>query len=304
MPTDFKPFSKSPTAGQQRRQASVLLLQLQWLLIALLIIGFIWLYVSQQRFQNQMLERLQSSEQVVNRLNDMDDRIFALNQQVTPEKKQAPTVIEGGQAQNQLNLLRLQLQAAVSLLADNNDQAAIGLLRGLQWQLAQDNNEIAPALNQVLKQSLSKDIAHLQAQSAQPSPWQLQNIAIQNIQMFLSTWERSNNNATIIRQQLTVHEVIMTLNLAMQAGNMREPKQLAGYLRQARNQLQLVSTAPSITAKKSKNTVSPSSDQQDTVKMAVPTTISESIALLDKLIANPPTVTPLSTSQVVAQSKS
>ena len=91
MPTDFKPFSKSPTAGQQRRQASVLLLQLQWLLIALLIIGFIWLYVSQQRFQNQMLERLQSSEQVVNRLNDMDDRIFALNQQVTPEKKQAPT---------------------------------------------------------------------------------------------------------------------------------------------------------------------------------------------------------------------
>ena len=304
MPTDFKPFSKSPTAGQQRRQASVLLLQLQWLLIALLIIGFIWLYVSQQRFQNQMLERLQSSEQVVNRLNDMDDRIFALNQQVTPEKKQAPTVIEGGQAQNQLNLLRLQLQAAVSLLADNNDQAAIGLLRGLQWQLAQDNNEIAPALNQVLKQSLSKDIAHLQAQSAQPSPWQLQNIAIQNIQMFLSTWERSNNNATITRQQLTVHEVIMTLNLAMQAGNMREPKQLAGYLRQARNQLQLVSTAPSITAKKSKNTVSPSSDQQDTVKMAVPTTISESIALLDKLIANPPTVTPLSTSQVVAQSKS
>lgn len=304
MPTDFKPFSKSPTAGQQRRQASVLLLQLQWLLIALLIIGFIWLYVSQQRFQNQMLERLQSSEQVVNRLNDMDDRIFALNQQVTPEKKQAPTVIEGGQAQNQLNLLRLQLQAAVSLLADNNDQAAIGLLRGLQWQLAQDNNEIAPALNQVLKQSLSKDIARLQAQSAQPSPWQLQNIAIQNIQMFLSTWERSNNNATITRQQLTVHEVIMTLNLAMQAGNMREPKQLAGYLRQARNQLQLVSTAPSITAKKSKNTVSPSSDQQDTVKMAVPTTISESIALLDKLIANPPTVTPLSTSQVVAQSKS
>ena len=304
MPTDFKPFSKSPTAGQQRRQASVLLLQLQWLLIALLIIGFIWLYVSQQRFQNQMLERLQSSEQVVNRLNDMDDRIFALNQQVTPEKKQAPTVIEGGQAQNQLNLLRLQLQAAVSLLADNNDQAAIGLLRGLQWQLAQDNNEIAPALNQVLKQSLSKDIAHLQAQSAQPSPWQLQNIAIQNIQMFLSTWERSNNNATIIRQQLTVHEVIMTLNLAMQAGNMREPKQLAGYLRQARNQLQSVSTAPSITAKKSKNTASPSSDQQGTVKMAVPTTISESIALLDKLIANPPTVTPLSTSQVVAQSKS
>lgn len=304
MPTDFKPFSKAPTAGQQRRQASVLLLQLQWLFISLLIVGLIWLYVSQQRFQNQMLERLQSNDQVVNRLNDMDDRIFALNQQVTPKIKQAPTTKEGSQAQNQLNLLRLQLQAADSLLADNNDQAAIGLLRGLQWQLSQDNNEIAPALSQVLKQGLSKDIAHLQAQSAQPSSWQLQNIAIQNIQIFLSNGELSKNNATITRQQLTVHEVIMTLNLAMQAGNLREPKQLAGYLRQARNQLQPLATAPSAKANPSKDATSTSSDQDGTVKRAVPTTISEAIALLDKLIANPPTVTPLMTIQIIEQSKS
>ena len=281
-----------------------MLLQLQWLFISLLIVGFIWLYVSQQRFQNQMLERLQSNDQVVNRLNDMDDRIFALNQEVTPKIKQAPTTTEGSQAQNQLNLLRLQLQAADSLLADNNDQVAIGLLRGLQWQLSQDNNEIAPALSQVLKQSLSKDIAHLQAQSAQPSSWQLQNIAIQNIQIFLSNGERSKNNATITRQQLTVHEVIMTLNLAMQAGNLREPKQLAGYLRQARNQLQPLATTPSTKANPSKDATSTSSDQDGTVKRAVPTTISEAVALLDKLIANPPTVTPLMTIQIIEQSKS
>ena len=303
MPTDFKPSSKTPTAGQQRRQASVLLLRLQWLFILLLIVGFVWLYVSQQRFQNQMLERLQSNEQVVNRLNDMDDRIFALNQEATPKTEEVSTLTEDNQTQNQLNLLRLQLEAADSLVADNKDQAALGLLRGLQWQLSQSNNEIAPALRQVIQQSLSKDIARLQTQSAQPSPWQLQNIAIQNIQIFLSSLERSKNNAAITRQQITVHEVIMTLNLAMQAGNMREQKQLAGYLRQARKQLQPLVATPSVTPNQSKNTASASTDQASTVTMGAPNTIAEVIAWLDKLIASPPTVTPLMTTQILEQSK-
>ena len=303
MPTDFKPSSPAPTAGQQRRQASVLLLQLQWLFILLLIIGFIWLYVSQQRFQSQMIERLQTNEQVVTRLNDMDDRLFALNQQATPKIKQAPTSTEDNQTQNQLNLLRLQLEAADSLVADNKDQAAIGLLRGLQWQLSQSNNEIAPALRQVIQQGLSKDIVRLQAQSAQPSPWQLQNIAIQNIQLFLSSHDRLKNNAVITRQQLTVHEAIMTLNLAMQAGNMREQKQLAGYLRQARKQLQPLVTTQAITPSQSKNTTSTSPDQAGTITMAAPTTIAEVIAWLDKLIASPPKVTPLVTTQIIEQSE-
>ena len=304
MPNDFKSSSPTPTAGQQRRQASVLLLQLQWLLIALLIIGFIWLYVSQQRFQNQMLERLQSNEQVVNRLNDMDDRIFALNQQVTPDKKHASTLAEDSQSQNQLNLLRLQLEAADSLMADNKDQAALGLLRGLQWQLSQSNNEIAPALKQVIQQGLSKDIARLQSQSAQPSPWQLQNIAIQNIQLFLTSQGRLKNHTVITRQQLTIHEVIMTLNLAMQAGNMREPKQLAGYLRQARKQLQPLVTASTVAPSQSKNTAPASTEHAGTITMAAPTTIAEVITGLDKLIASPPKVTPLVTMQIIEQSKS
>ena len=303
MPADFKPSSKPPTAGQQRRQASVLLLQLQWLCILLLIIGFIWLYVSQQRFQNQLMERLQSNEQVISRLNEMDDRLFAINQQIAANPKPAPTLAADNSAQNQLNLLRLQVQAADSLLADNKDQAAIGLLRGLQWQLSQDNTQIAPALRQVIQQSLAKDIARLQAQSAQPNPWQLQNIAIQNIQKFLSSGQRSNNTASITRQQLTRHEAIMTLNLAMQAGNMRESKQLAGYLRQARSQLQPLVSTPAVTANQSNNASSISSEQTDNVTMSAPTTMAEVVAWLDKLIANPPAVTPLVTLQIIEQSE-
>ena len=261
-------LSKDPSAVQQRRQAHILLLRMQWLVILLLIAALLWLYISQQRFQHSVNERLQSNEQVISRLNEMDDRLFAMSQQTLPE----PRVKASSQAQNQLDLLRIQIKAADRLLADNNDSAAIELLRGLHWQLAQSSNEIAPALTVVIKQSLLKDIERLQAQSSQPSPWQIQNLAIQNIQEFLHSQERLGGDArtdiqrrelvdaitaekqsplttsksaerttdtagTLTRRQLMIHEVIMTLNLASQSSNMREQDQLIGYLAQARKQL-------------------------------------------------------------------
>lgn len=166
---------KDPSAIQQRRQANMLLIRLQWLTILLLIAALLWLYISQQRFEQSVHERLQSNEQVVSRLNEMDDRLFAMSQQTLPE----PRVAASSQAQNQLDLLRIQIKAVDRLLVDNNDSAAIDLLRGLHWQLSQSSNEIAPALTVVIKQSLLKDIERLQAQSAQPSPWQMHNLAMQ-----------------------------------------------------------------------------------------------------------------------------
>ena len=183
MSINSESLSQEPSATQQRRQANMFLLRLQWLVILLLIVALLWLYISQQRFQHSVNERLQSNEQVVSRLNEMDDRLFAVSQQTLPEPQSQSSA--SSQAQNQLDLLRIQIQAADRLLADNNDSAAIDLLRGLHWQLSQSSNEIAPALTIVIKQSLMKDIERLQASSAQPSPWQIQNLAIQNIQDFL-----------------------------------------------------------------------------------------------------------------------
>jgi len=263
---------EGPSAVQQRRQANILLLRMQWLVILLLVAALLWLYISQQRFQHSVNERLQSNEQVVSRLNEMDDRLFAVSQQTLPE----PRVEASSQAQNQLDLLRIQIKAADRLLADNNDSAAIELLRGLHWQLAQSSNEIAPALTVVIKQSLLQDIERLQAQSSQPSPWQIQNLAIQNIQEFLHSHERLgsyertdihrrelvdaatnkpanrlvNNEANLSRRQLIIHEVIMTLNLASQSSNMREQDQLISYLIQARKQLKTL-TPKSSASKKS-----------------------------------------------------
>lgn len=330
-----------PSAGQQRRQANILLLRLQWLLIALLMVALAWLYIAQQRFQNQVNERLQSNEQVVTRLNEMDDRVFAISQQNLPKSG----VITDSQAQNQLDLLRVQIQATDRLLSDNNYQAAIDLLRGLQWQLSQPTNEIAPALTIVIKQSISADIERLQAQSTQPSPWQLQNLAIRNVQEFLYSPERINslernnsperstvtnsntinndanrshakasNSLTLTRRQLTIHEAMMTLNLAMQASNMHDKEQLIAYLTQARKQLNTVVTNHSATQKNTtiSDKAAPlnSKDKQvDTNStgnleaIEAPSNIAETITALDKLIANAPKPVPLLTTQVLEQPK-
>lgn len=326
MSMNSESLSQEPSAIQQRRQANMFLIRLQWLVILLLIAALLWLYISQQRFELHINERLQSNEQVVSRLNEMDDRIFAMSQQTLP----APRAVANSQAQNQLDLLRIQIQAADRLLADNNDSAAIDLLRGLHWQLSQSSNEIAPALTVVIKQSLIKDIERLQARSSQPSPWQLQNLAIQNIQTFLHSYERKRPSKAVgqtnavdesrglTRRELVIHETIMTLNLASQASNMREKEQLVGYLRQARQQLQALAsqdTPPQTSASQvapskasSDNKPSQSENAKSAHNTRVPTksspsNVTEVIDWLDRLIASAPNSTPLLTTQILDKPK-
>ena len=339
MSMNSESLSKDPSTVQQRRQANILLLRMQWLVILLLIAALLWLYISQQRFQHSVNDRLQSNEQVISRLNEMDDRLFAMSQQTLPE----PRVKASSQAQNQLDLLRIQIKAADRLLADSNDSAAIELLRGLHWQLSQSSNEIAPALTIVIKQSLLKDIERLQAQSSQPSPWQIQNLAIQNIQEFLHSHERlgsyegtdlqrrelvdaatenkqqlkatnvADNSAAsdtnLTRRQLTIHEVIMTLNLASQASNMRKQDQLVSYLTQARKQLKTL--VPKASTSDSKNSAQagaigivqadkkPIDGQSNLEAMKAPSDIPEVIVWLNQLIAHAPKPTPLLTTEIL-----
>lgn len=337
MTTEPKSSSQTPSAGQQRRQASILLLRLQWVFILLLILALVWLYVDQQRFERQVGERLQLSEQMATRLGEMDDRLYAISQKTVTE----PMTQMGSQAQNQLDLFKIQIQAADRLLADDNYSATIELLRGLEWQLSQSSNEIAPALTIVIKQSLKDDIERLQAQSNQPSGWQLQNIAIQNIQAFLHSYEqngshkrpkssgqnnhheqlnnknrvnRTDDNLSLSRRQLTIHEVIMTLNLAMQASNMREQDQLTNYLTVARSQLKTLvpplesskkNTAQDLASAPVKNAhQNPSHQTQVNNPMDTPKDLVEVIDWLDKLIANAPKPKPLLTTQILEQPSS
>ena len=306
----------------QRRQVSVWLSRLQWLIIFLLILAWIWLMLAQSKFEQKINERLQTNEQLTTRLNDMDDRLFAISQQALPEPKGDMS----NQAQNQLDLLKIQIQAATRLLDDNNLPATIELLRGLQWQLSQSSNEIAPALTIVIKNSLNQDIERLQAQSLQTNPWQRQNLAIQNIQTFLHKLSHKQS-ATISQQQLVIHEVIMTLNLAIQASNLHHGDETVSYLRQSREQLaslqgglasaQNSSDNAKSVAKKALDQLTKNSAEKDknvaisdeankaaapsSASDNTPTTLPEAIAAIDALIENKPAAITLVTAQMLNQ---
>ena len=320
------------TPRQQRRKAGQLLQWIQWLLILILIGMMVWMLLSQQRFEQEVLTRVQNSEQVSTRLNEMDDRLYSISQQTLPTQPQPA----GSQAHNQLEMLRIQLQAADRLLADSNYKAVVSLLRGLLWQLSQDSNEIAPALTIVIKQSLEQDIERLQAQSTQPSPWQLQNLAIADIQAFLraqvatkeTASQRQNpkqvrkpaqNVQQLATYDVLVHETIMTLNLAMQASNMRDNSLLLMYLQQAKAQLQPLKdmnngganagTGPLADSAKSTRNLSQrpangaSVDSTEAIELDDLATMQDALNWLNKLMADPPKQTTLVTTQVLDSAK-
>lgn len=320
--------SELMTPRQQRRKAGQLLLWIQWLVILLLVAMVVWMVLAQQRFEQEVQTRLQNSEQVGTRLNEMDDRLYAISQQSLPSQPQP----EGSQAHNQLEMLRIQLQAADRLLTDSNYKAVVSLLRGLHWQLSQKSNEIAPALTIVIKQSLEQDIERLQAQSTQPSSWQLQNLAIADIQTFLreqvtpqtavaspSTTQqdrqskpKAQSTAQLATDEVLVHETIMTLNLAMQASNMRDNALLLMYLQQAKAQLQPLTTTSTDrladTAKATRNlsqrpaTGAPK-PKAEAIELEDLATMQDAVNWLNKLLADPPKQTTLLTTQVLDNAK-
>ena len=141
-----------------------------------------------------------------------------------------------------------------------------------------------------------------------------------DLQTAITKTAGNSNTTTLIqsqllnRRQLIIHEVIMTLNLAIQASNMREQDQLASYLTQARTQLQTL-TAKQPTTQKLSTPAKPKlstkkNDQEDLSEtnlldsMDAPNNIAEVIIWLDKLLANAPVPTPLVTAQILEQPKS
>src|SRR5699024_10904720 len=57
MSMNSESLAKEPSAIQQRRQANMFLVRLQWLVILLLIAALLWLFISQQRFEHSIKDR-------------------------------------------------------------------------------------------------------------------------------------------------------------------------------------------------------------------------------------------------------
>lgn len=250
------------SANVQRKKARSLLTILQWVAFCVLLMGLVWLYITQHRHYTEVMQRVQSNAQLTDRINVLEDKLVASSQSdsTSSNKNTTSTDVKSNQSEAQLEQVRLQLNAANILINNGQLPEAIQLLKGIHWQLQQTNNDIAPALTSVLSHSLDDDIAMLQKLSNQPSSWQSQALAIQAVQKFLygkvyssanqqahsdSTGARtapipSLQKAIITPQDAIIYDVIMQLNLAQQAASDKDAAMLKLYLMQAVERLNLI----------------------------------------------------------------
>ena len=93
----------------------------------------------------------------------------------------------------------------------------------------------------------------------------------------------------------------MTLNLAMQASNMRDREQLISYLSQARKQLLTLTPNADERQKQTQANLQASDQTVNITMMQAPNDVAEVINWLDQLIVEAPKPTALLTTQVLAK---
>lgn len=241
-------------SSNQQQQARRLLLIAQWLLLLVMLVVVIWLCLHEWNTDDGLLERVESNEQMMARLNDMDDRLYAISQQTTP----TPNKLDAEDVSNQLNILKIQSKSAENLLKFADYDAVIELLQAMQWQLSQENTRIAATLKLALKQSIAADVKTLEQQKTQPNQWQLHAVAINEAKTFLFSRVTLRQNPydqqALTQYDALIYQAIMTLNLASQAADLQNTDMMLMHLEQAKNQLTPLQSHLSKTPEKASKT--------------------------------------------------
>lgn len=241
-------------SSNQQQQARRLLLIAQWLLLLVMLVVVIWLCLHEWNTDDGLLERVKSNEQMMARLNDMDDRLYAISQQTTP----TPNKLDAEDVSNQLNILKIQSKSAENLLKFADYDAVIELLQAMQWQLSQENTRIAATLKLALKQSIAADVKTLEQQKTQPNQWQLHAVAINEAKTFLFSRVTLRQNPydqqALTQYDALIYQAIMTLNLASQAADLQNTDMMLMHLEQAKNQLTPLQSHLSKTPEKASKT--------------------------------------------------
>lgn len=216
---------------QQTEQARRVLMRLQWLVIVLLGSGIVWLYTAFENINIQVNDKLAKIDTVDTRLNNMDDRIFAL----TSLYGQKPSQNKPTQEHDQ-ELIKIQLSLANQLYKQGNYDETINALSAIRWQLPKMSG-IATPIKNTLIDGLDKDINHLNAQKNQPDAWQAHVVKMQDVQAFLRKYQ-NNTTGSLSNKDLLIHDASMLLSLAIGSANARDKSTMTTYLQEIKIRLE------------------------------------------------------------------
>lgn len=216
---------------KQADQARVVLMRLQWLVIILLAGGLLWLYLSFTSVVDKVDERLAKMDTVDTRLNDMDDRLFA----ITPTDSHKKT--NKAEASKDAEFLKIELAMTNRLFEQGSYDDTLTALQAIDYQLGQMSG-IAPSVKSALSSSIKADIAYIGTLKTQPDAWQAHIIKMRELQAFLRTKQTSTPNAPLNRGDILLHDANMMLSLAIGSANVRDRGLMTSYLQDVRSQLE------------------------------------------------------------------
>lgn len=271
--------------AEQNAQARLLLIQLQWLVIILMIGTMIWQSYTQKQLAEHIDNRLQQTEKFTTRMNDLDDRLFAM----TPIKEQAN---DGLQTKNDVELMKLLLNTAQTLYKTGDHDGAIQLLQSIAYKLENKQYQLAAPISASLKQSLAQDISHLQTIKASPDVWHLYISKMRNIQNFLDS--QLTSEGALTWQDLQIHDANMLLNLSIHSALTRERDATILYLQQAQNRLNAFSKNEVNANDFNQNSDSQNHDGNETI-----TTFHQAIFSINEMLADMPKTTTLNSIQLL-----
>ena len=215
---------------QQSEKAWRVLMRILWLMIALLGSGIVWLYTSFETLSSDVNNRLEKIATVDTRLNDMDDRLFAM----TSLYEQTPTEKKVGENHDGA-LVQVEMALANELYKRGEYEKALTVLSVIRLQLNDLKGLSAPIKSALIK-SLQMDIEYITALKKQPDSWQAHIIKMRDIQAFLR--RQTNQTKNITYNDLLLHDSSMLLSLAISAATHRDKDVMTTYLQESKSQLE------------------------------------------------------------------
>ena len=215
---------------QQSEKAWRVLMRILWLMIALLGSGIVWLYTSFETLSSDVNNRLEKIATVDTRLNDMDDRLFAMTSLYgqTPAEKKVGENHDGA-------LVQVEMALANELYKRGEYEKALTVLSVIRLQL-NDLKGLSTPIKSALIKSLQMDIEYITALKKQPDSWQAHIIKMRDIQAFLR--RQTNQTKNITYNDLLLHDSSMLLSLAISAATHRDKDVMTTYLQESKSQLE------------------------------------------------------------------
>lgn len=269
--------------AEQNAQARLLLIQLQWLIIILMIGAMIWQYHSQKQLAEQIDNRLKQTESFTTRMNDIDDRIFAM----TPSRVITP---DGKDASDDLVLVKLLVYTAQRMHIAGDYDGATQILQGVLYGITSNQYNLAVPLSVSLKTALQEDIQKITTAKTQEDAWQSHIFAMKAVQNFL---QQSMTADDTTAHHAHTHDAMIYLNLAIGSANARQKDAMTHYLTQTNTALMALTTPsqnqnmPNVSTQ-DLSIQKPSTKDKSSVNVDNITSFDDVVYTINQLLANPP----------------